>query len=83
MGTRFVLQIKGYNLFGSDFLFKALKKIWNSLKSKEFTEIASKAQNILRFSEYHFDKIEIFCVFLSYNSVGVSGSVLIGTKRFR
>ena len=60
-----------------------IKKILHGSKVKEFTEIASKAQNILRFSEYHFDKIENFCVFLPYNSVGVSGSVLIGTKRFR
>ena len=60
-----------------------IKKKLHGSKVKEFTEIASKAQNILRFSEYHFDKIEKFCVFLTYNLVGVSCGVLIGTKRFR
>ena len=60
-----------------------IKNILHGSKVKVFTEIASKPQNILRFSEYHFDKIENFCVFLLHNSVGVSGSVLIGTKRFR
>ena len=60
-----------------------IKKIYMALKSKSFTEIASKAQNILCFSEYHFDKNETFCVFLPHNPVGVSGGDLIGTKRFR
>ena len=42
MGTRFVLQIKGYNLFGSDFLFKALKFLF---ACRKMPRVASKVHS--------------------------------------